>query len=308
MPRISPLLVSILLVFFGCLSTRSVDTLLPDSAKRAETSNQGVIPADRATLAQIVREAFLATHDGWSTDEVLLDDQRNARFLARCRERLPEVTDTDCNWALLNLRKAGSLGPVVTKRRHGRHDNHRHAAEIAARLMQDQYGMNMDRVLCDQEKRQEFARIALDILPPDSDINAYHLRKAALRLRKNRQLAPELVLRVADWDREILTFTADEIRRDVDLVPPRPGIYMFRDDSGYLYIGESQDLRERVGKHLDRSDRVALASYLWGQGVRRIMVELHVFDPQSKARLVTVRRAYESELIRTRRPRFNVRP
>jgi hypothetical protein len=38
------------------------------------------------------------------------------------------------------------------------------------------------------------------------------------------------------------------------------------------------------------------------------MVELHAFDPDSKARSLTVRRAYESELIRSRKPRLNIAP
>jgi hypothetical protein len=39
-----------------------------------------------------------------------------------------------------------------------------------------------------------------------------------------------------------------------------------------------------------------------------VTIELHIFPKTSPARKLTVRRAYESELIRSREPKFNVRP
>jgi predicted GIY-YIG superfamily endonuclease len=85
-------------------------------------------------------------------------------------------------------------------------------------------------------------------------------------------------------------------------------IYIFRDASGYLYIGESENLRARVTKHLDHSDRKSLARYLWQEGVGGVTVELHAFDPDSNARNKEMRRAYESELIHSRQPRLNIAP
>ncbi|NOX57191.1 MAG: hypothetical protein GXP27_22715 [Planctomycetes bacterium] len=97
--------------------------------------------AERRRLREVVREAFLAARDGWSTDEVLLNDQLNRRFLDECRRRMPDADPTHCNWALLNLRKSGALrGIRASKRRHDRHDDYLHAAEIAARFLQDKYG------------------------------------------------------------------------------------------------------------------------------------------------------------------------
>ena len=115
-------------------------------------------------------------------------------------------------------------------------------------------------------------------------------------------------MRVADWKREIITLSADEILKKPESVPTHPGVYIFRDDTGYLYIGESSDLRSRVTKHLDHSDRKSLAHYLWDNGVEKLTVELHAFDPNSKAKEKSARRAYESELIRSRQPRFNIAP
>jgi hypothetical protein len=63
-----------------------------------------------------------------------------------------------------------------------------------------------------------------------------------------------------------------------------------------------------VTKHLDQSDRKSLAQYLWREGGEGVTVELHAFDPESSARHKEMRRAYESELIASRRPRFNLAP
>jgi predicted GIY-YIG superfamily endonuclease len=260
---------------------------------------------DREAWTRAVQAAFAEVHDGWSSDEVLVRDDLNRAFIASSRSRLPDAGEAKLNWTLLNLRKAGQLEANVTKRAPQRHEDHAHAAEIAARLTYDKYRQSIDRVLCDPTLRLEFDRIALGVTP---DASAYQLRKAALSLRKARQLRPELVARVADWSKQVITLSAEEIVAAPQRVPAGPGIYVFRDSRGYLYIGESEDLRGRVTKHLDHSDRQSLARYLWQEGVAGVTVELHAFDPDSNARYKEMRRAYESELIASRRPRFNIAP
>jgi len=256
--------------------------------------------AEQAAFAEKVVLAFRETHDGWSSDEVVLQDKLNAAFLKKCKELLPKEKPVDCNWTLLNLRKAGKLSGIrSTKRRYDRHEDYIHAAEIAARLMYDKHEISTDRMLCDPNHRAEFDAIAAKTAP---GVDAYRLRKASFGLRKSRRLRPELVVRVADWKRKIETFPAEKLVKDGKQIPDVPGIYIFRDASGYLYIGESSRLRGRVSKHLDHSDRKSLAHYLWKNGVKDITVELHAFDPDSRAKIKTVRRAYESELIRSRKP------
>ena len=109
------------------------------------------VPAQR--LAEVVQRGFVASHDGWSSDEVLVRDDLNQAFIAQCQLELPQLSPRDFNWAMLNLRKAKQLGGTITRRNRNSHDNYRHAAEIAARGMEDKYGKNIDRVLCDLELR-----------------------------------------------------------------------------------------------------------------------------------------------------------
>lgn len=258
---------------------------------------------DKAQLRQVISAAFLAVHQGRSSDDVIIDDDLNQSFILRCRESLPFATDHDLNWTLLNLRKSSSLGSVATKRERLTHDAYLHASEIAARHIEDKYGITTDRAFCDRDRRSEFDATAKRFAP---DVPTYSLRKAALKLRKGRQLKPELIKRVSDWQKEVLTFDVASVQANPDLIPRKPGIYIFADATGYLYLGEAANLRLRVAKHLDHSDRKALARYLWDQGVKGLSIEVHVFDPSSNGRLTSHRRAYEADLIRSRRPQFNI--
>jgi predicted GIY-YIG superfamily endonuclease len=260
----------------------------------------------RRDVKDVARLAYVAVFDGWSTDEVLLQDELNSMYLTECRRRLPDVPDFDFNWSLLNLRKAGGLTDIkTTRRRSDQSDEHIHAAEIAARFLEDRHGVNTDRVMCEPELRAEYDRVAKVIAP---DVDRYLLRKACFTLRKSRRLQPELVLRVAEWDKTVSAYQAAELADKPSSIPTGPGVYIFRDAKGYLYIGESSNLRERLTKHLDRSDRQSLASYLATKKLQDITVEIHAFDPDSPARLKTMRRAYESELIRSRKPKLNLAP
>jgi len=277
------------------------DVAAPKPGHPAELS-----AAVKRKLKDVARVAYVSASDGWSTDEVLLQDELNRKYLSECRARMPDVRDFDFNWTLINLRKAGELSDVKTsRRRRDDPDEYLSAAEITARFLEDRHGVNTDRVLCDPELRTEYDRMARELAP---QVEPYLLRKASLTLRKSRRLSPELVLRVADWKRVIVTLPAGEAVNDIARIPSGPGVYIFRDASGYLYIGESSDLRSRVKKHLDQSDRQSLAVFFQRQGVQGVTIELHAFDPASDARLKPSRRAYESELIRSRKPRFNLAP
>lgn len=256
-------------------------------------------------ITEVVKKAFSLTHRGYSTDEVIICDKLNEAFITACKRELPSQSEEEFNWRLISLRKQGKLGKVAAKRVHANHEEYLHAGEIAARFIYDKYGVTTDRAFCDPELKKSFDATASKIAP---DVSNYLLRKAALKLRKNRQLKPELVPRIASWSKRVLSFSVEDVARNPSLLPRKPGIYIFMDTSGYLYIGESKDLYLRVKKHLDHSDRKSLAHYFWENCFTNIRIELHVFDPNSDARRKMCRQAYESNLIETRKPRLNLRP
>ncbi len=312
-------------MMFACLGCAELPAELPEPSPNYHFSahdeedfdplkspTQLLNRAERTELERVVNQAFTKTHDGWSSDEVILNTQLNSEFIKACSESIDrtqfktELSEYAFNWTLLNLRKAGKLKSKATRRAAStRSFLGTHLAEIAARSLQDKYKLSSDKVMAHPKLRREFDHLISEQVEA-SDF--YQYRKAAFRLRKTRRLKPELVLRVADWKIDIQHFKASDLSRDISKIPETPGIYIFSDKSGYLYIGEAIDLRARLEQHLDSSDRQSLASYLARQKLSEIKIEIHAFDPKSKGKQISARRAYESELIRSRKPKFNVRP
>lgn len=273
--------------------------------------------------AEQVRLAFQSAHHGWSVDELLLQDELGDAFFAACwafSSAAPPTDDdarhlfeTHCRQLLLRLRKQGRLHVPTTRRASPAAEDpaieaYLHLAEIAARTIADQHGAHMDHILADRRLLQLFDQQAMALAQAIPEIRPYLLRRAALQLRKRRQLRPELIARVTDWGRVVTVHSLTDLVSDPGVIPTGPGVYLFRDPGGYLYIGEAANLRQRVGQHLRQSDRAALTTYLKEAGVERISIEIHAFDPDSQAKRVSHRRAYESELIASRQPRLNIRP
>lgn len=261
-------------------------------------------PPDRERVTDVITEAFRKIHHGRSADDVVLDDELNKEFVCACRRALPGLTDWELNWRLLGLRKAGKLGPVTTVRvRLTDYDDYIHAAEIAARLMEDKHDLTCDRIFCDPHRRAEFDRIAASVAPGYAP---YKYRKAALKLRKNRRLPPEPMKRLAAFQRQVTIENASAYEEHPERIPRDPGVYAFLDDTGYLYIGETHNLHSRLKKHLDHSDSRSLAHYLWKHGAGRIKIQLFVFPKGSEGARAASRRAFEAALIASRAPRFNI--
>lgn len=259
--------------------------------------------------AEAIRTAFAACHGGYSSDELLIrDDLRNC-FLAKLSPNLglTDAGQREALLALLKLRKAGKLSVRATKRGTPVDPAVHAIAEIASRAVTDRHRITSDTMLADPNFRHEFQTEAELISP---GIDAYEVRKSVLGLRKKRSLRPELVLQVAQWGRQVTTQSLAQLKLGLEAgnVPKQPGIYLFRNADGYLYIGEAADLSVRLAQHVNESDRQSLAEFLAGDDADGVSIEMHVFAADSPAAKVTVRRAYESELIRSRNPKFNVRP
>ena len=295
-------------IFVALVATACVQTLQAQEGSTdaiPERDSNAAQKADREKSNQAVITAFTATHDGWSSDEVILNDELNQRFVAACKRELPEATTFDLNWRLMSLRKAGKLKAKATKSNRTSVASVVHIAEIAARSLQDRHSISTDQIMADPVRRKEFNDIARSV---DSNVDLYKARKAAFQLRKARKLRPELITRIADWGRIVKSYPADRIAKNPELVPEHPGVYIFHDKSGYLYIGQTDDLRTRLKTHLDQSHNQSLAHYLGKKKLDGIMIEIHSFDPESRAKETMVRRAYESALIASRKPKFNIQP
>ena len=262
-------------------------------------------PITSTKFRAAIKSAFEKTHQGWSADEVVLQDDLNREFIAQCLAELPGSDSAELNWRLLNMRKAGLLKVPTTRSNRKSITRWKPIAEIVARVMTDKHKVSVDRIMTTPTLRKEFESGVLEIV---ADADLYGVRKAAFGLRKQRRLKPELIARIADWGREISTLPLESVRANGNIVPQSPGIYIFRDETGYLYIGQSENLRSRLKEHLDQSSNFSLAKYLSDQQHDNVTIELHAFAPDSRAKETMIRRAYESELIASRKPKFNIQP
>lgn len=247
-----------------------------------------------------ILEALDAASDGYSSDRVVVDPQLNRRFISECRLRGLEDSAEDLNRALLNLRKAGGLtGRPRAKRTHFHNeDEYRFASEIAARFLERRDGISLDSIICNPDKVSEFDEVAARIVPGYSPLQ---YRWAALGLRKKKKLAPEITGRIVPPE-DVINIPINEIVPDE--LPASQGIYLFISSDQLLYVGETENLRKRLKKHLEHSDNKGLARWIWEYGTEGLYLELQILKSGTKT---SVRKAIELELIRSRQPIFNVK-
>lgn len=263
--------------------------------------------ASRERLLEIVKEAFFASHDGVSTDELLCDDGKLRVFDAMAQQRARAagvvLTTTEARHLLLNIRKSGKLGPVVERRYRGNHDPYKHIAETAARICEDRHSTTVDRILCDPAMRKDFDDAAGQFR---TDASVKDIRLAAMGLRKAKQLRPLVAQKLLRPTR-VIHRSVTAIQQDGSQVPRVPGTYVFSSSSQCLYVGEADDLHRRVVKeHCVHSDRQQLAHHLWQHGPDDVLVEIRSYEGTPDAKRKSVRRALEAELIESRRPAFNI--
>ncbi|GAB5494992.1 MAG: excinuclease ABC subunit C [Phycisphaerales bacterium] len=252
----------------------------------------------------LIRQAFAETHSGYSSDVLLVDDELRDQFVDRAIMLEAAESEETALWRLLTLRKSKNLNiPATARKKVGSHSDYRYASEIAARLIEDQYDLNLDRAFCKADARAAFdaecARMRGDA--------PFRLRLAALGLRKSRQLRPQITDALTREHKSVSVLNVDRVQQEPDSVPKEPGLYVFRDCSaGYLYIGEAGNLCKRVTKHVDHSDNKNLARFLWDNGYQDVSVELHSFPTWQPARQSSIRRSIEREMIQSQKPLFNV--
>lgn len=247
-----------------------------------------------------IQQAFEICYHGFSADRVVIDPELNLQFVAECRKIGLEEPVATLNRKLLNLRKRGLLSEYKTVQRTSFPDenDYQFAAEIAARFMERRHETTLDRILCDPDFAAQFDESAAKIMPGYLPLQ---YRWAALNLRKSRGLKPELASRVAATPQKVIPFAISGLQ--LEQIPAGQGLYLFYDSKKLLYIGESDNLRLRLKKHLDHSDNKGFARWLWEFGPTGLNVEIHVLDPDTTPR---ARRALELEMIRSREPEFNI--
>ena len=166
------------------------------------------------------------------------------------------------------------------------------------RFLERRDEISLDQIICDPDRAAEFDELAQRIAPGYSPIQ---YRWAALGLRKAKKLEPELVARIAP-PIQVINLRVSEIAPES--LPVSQGLYLFIAADQLLYVGESENLRKRLKKHLEHSDNKGLARWIWEFGIENLHLEMQILEDRTETR---VRRALELELIRSRQPIFNIK-
>jgi len=177
-------------------------------------------------------------------------------------------------------------------------DQYRFAAEMAARFLERRDGISLDAIICDPELAVEFDDISKRLSPGYSSVE---YRWAALNLRKTQRLKPELLSRVVQAE-SVERFELQGL--DIGRISTKCGLYVIFTTDQVLYVGEAENLQNRLRKHLDHSDNKGLARWLWENSSLNLHLEIHVLPSTVKTR---IRRALESEMIASRTPVFNIK-
>ena len=233
------------------------------------------VKARRTTdIRALVSEAYKSLFNGMPEDHVVIEPKANEEFIARCRLLGANVTESQLNRTLLNVRKAGLHAGIhrepAPKLPDGLFHRMGHAGEMAARLVQlraRQVGLldlSVDQILCDPTYRSMFDSAAARLAP---GFAPYQYRLAALAFRKagRRAHGHERDIHSALWTRPVPLRSLDPD----DLPEDGTCIYSIAAAGNSAYIAASGLLRSRLMAHLE----VGAGNYLVPQ-------ELYPHEPQ----------------------------
>jgi site-specific DNA-methyltransferase (adenine-specific) len=197
-----------------------------------------------------IAEAFFATRNGFPVDRVIADPELNDQFVAACTKLSLRGSAFDWNHGLMNLRKKGRFKglppskPTTFEFEQKEFDRYRFACEIAIQHFEQDGKVTLDHILCDPRLARGFDQYVLAMLPDKP--SSLRIRWFALRIRKS---ANYISRTSANLDAKITI--GHEATNPFDLnpsdVPAEPGLYWLSGKNKHLYVGETENLRERLG-------------------------------------------------------------
>ncbi len=141
-------------------------------------------------MSDAVIEAYGEARDGFSSDRVIADPELRKRFVEKCIARGNTSDEETLCRLLMNLRKAGRLSHLKSRRTQFDDGAYRFASEIAVRHLERRLQITLDDILCSPTVIAEFDTICESIA---SGFSPLRYRWAALSLRKSRSIAPEIL-------------------------------------------------------------------------------------------------------------------
>jgi site-specific DNA-methyltransferase (adenine-specific) len=249
---------------------RTLHAALEQEASAEGTSlNQLVLAKLSARLGSLmggetasIIQAFGEVRKGCSADRVVADPDLNRQFLRRCRELGLSGTDFDLNWKLLGARKSGLMSDLPKTKSYtvSETDEFEYASELAVRHLQLTKDVSLDRIICDPDLAGEFDRYALQLAPGFTPLE---YRWVALGLRKAGRLRKDLENRIEVPKLEPVCGVR---QLKASSLPKAGGVYLFSSARKPVFLGQTDDLRHRIERHMDVSASLGLPDWLWEEG------------------------------------------
>ncbi|TWU58609.1 DNA adenine methyltransferase YhdJ [Rubripirellula tenax] len=220
------------------------------SAGKKRTEFRGgrpVVPLDDKTAKSIV-DAFAKASGGHSADHVLCDPKLSKAFAKECRGLSIPGDAQIWNSLLLRLRKSGKL-PAATEKgdrwKWSDLDAYRVGAEAAMRLIELDYAMSLDEMLCCPAAVDEFDRLATAFSPGASPQLYRHAALAIRKLVRTRRFQTAAQEHGPSWAKHPLP-PPQTISTEVADTHSGHGVYELLNDHETVYVGETHDIGARL--------------------------------------------------------------
>jgi site-specific DNA-methyltransferase (adenine-specific) len=120
-------------------------------------------------------------------------------------------------------------------------DSYSFASEIGMRIMELDYGLTIDEVLCRPDVALEFDKIASYFAP---GFSAFEYRWAALAIRKRSSQSRNLAKAIGK--RRLPRSKCQAIHTVCTSEYDCPGVYVLSNDEQSLYVGETLNVKDRI--------------------------------------------------------------
>jgi site-specific DNA-methyltransferase (adenine-specific) len=259
-----------------------------------------IVHGNEEVNVHAVVEAFHAIRnarkDRGSTELYIADPQRNAEFVAKCRELGIQASEYAINKRLMYARKNNYLPNLESVKTSFDYEDYAFASEFAATELKYKIGASIDDILCDPGLASEFDSIAKKLAP---GFTSLQYRWAILSIRKagrHQKLKPS-------FEMPKLTHQFWLMKDPLESLPLVNGVYILYEREKALYARSTVSLRHGVAQHRKPQLLNAIVDKLWQPNVDNFLVSYATLpDKSPKSLLLPI----EKRIVEEKRPIFNV--
>ena len=233
--------------------------------------------------------------DRGSPDLYVADPERNAIFLAKCRELGLGCSDYLLNKTLMNARRNRLLKGLMSVRTRFPYEDYAFACEFAATELRYTTGASIDDIVCDPNLASRFDSIARRLAP---GFTSLRYRWGILSIRKaGRHAAWKPEYQMPD-----LSCRFRLVTDPLEKVPEGRGVYILYENGKQkpLYARSTERLRHAIELHRSPQLMSVILDRFWRPNLESFLVSYAVLPTRQLLKPV------EKKVIEEKKPVFNV--